>query len=131
LKGAESCALYNCLNKGYNRKYDRFQKNISSPAKRVRGETSFQGSNPCLSAILKELGQFEFSQIGLFSCLIYKIVAMRPWIENLPFYTAYPTQKIPDPDKREPGVNGIDLWVKCEYLDFDICNKWMPRYLPN
>jgi hypothetical protein len=43
----------------------------------VWGETSTPGSNPGLSAILKEKGQFEFSQIDLFSCLIRKTVKMR------------------------------------------------------
>ena len=66
------------LNKGYIVILPQiFFKNVSSPAKRVWGETSIQGSNPCLSAIIKELGQFEFTRIGLFSRLNFKIVTMR------------------------------------------------------
>ena len=74
MKDAESCALYNTLNKGYIAICLKFYKIVSSPAKRVWGETSTQGSNPCLSAkikiksgVLYYLGLYFFEETDRFA----------------------------------------------------------------
>ena len=68
LKVAESCALYNTLNKGYIVILLIFFKIVSSPAKRVGGETSTPGSNPGLSAILNKKPRWIRSMWLFFIC---------------------------------------------------------------